>query len=122
MEIKKEKVEMVICDKENQIKDLLTKIAYLSNIGHSFYVIVDPDDPEFKEKYGIDGDGWDKIREIRIDGEKYKTKEDNKKEKKEIEAKTSIVTPVPNDLGGDYGCSGEVSSILSKINIIIKKI
>jgi ADP-ribose pyrophosphatase YjhB (NUDIX family) len=54
-------------DDENQLARLLAYIKENSEVGHSFDVVVDPDDPELAKKFYIDGDGAFRIREIAVD-------------------------------------------------------
>jgi ADP-ribose pyrophosphatase YjhB (NUDIX family) len=54
-------------DDENQLARLLAYIKENSEVGHSFDVVVDPDDPELAKKFYIDGDGAFRIREIATD-------------------------------------------------------
>ncbi len=51
-------------DKEGKLKRLMERIQELGNPGHSFGVILDPDDRENATKWGWDGDGSDNIIEI----------------------------------------------------------
>lgn len=60
--------EIDVEDDEGQLEKLLAYLRKNSSGGHSFGVIVDPDDPELAKKFYIDGDGAFRIREIKIDG------------------------------------------------------
>lgn len=48
---------------------LLEYIKKQAGIGHSFPVVVDPDDSEYRKEFGIDGDGTSHIYDIKV-GEK----------------------------------------------------
>ena len=50
---------------------ILDAIAAKGNIGHSYSIILDPDDVENKEVLGWDGDGSDQIKDIKINGISY---------------------------------------------------
>lgn len=58
-------VTLVINDAEDQIIDLIKCIQSIANAGHSFNVVVDPDNEDYKNEFYIDGDGSDKINEIK---------------------------------------------------------
>lgn len=56
---------VVYCsDPDRSIARLLNHIKDTAAIGHSFDVVVDPDNKEFKEVFSIDGDGSDRIEGI----------------------------------------------------------
>ncbi len=56
---------VIVCrDEEASLENLLNYIRSTAGIGHSFSIVVDPIDPEFKRQFFIDGDGADKIRTI----------------------------------------------------------
>ncbi len=74
-DLKKSVVTMEIRDPDKELQKLLEKIKWLANAGHSFDVVVDPDDKEFKEAFFIDGDGACHIRDLKV-------KEDMKKSEK----------------------------------------
>jgi hypothetical protein len=70
---KKQTIELSVSDREGELKDLLHAIKDISNSGHSFEVWVDPkkdNDINSNHKDGprfyIDGDGSDKIFDIKI--------------------------------------------------------
>ena len=42
---------------EGGLRKLLEYIQRTAGIGHSFEVVVDPDDSEYRRRFGIDGDG-----------------------------------------------------------------
>jgi 8-oxo-dGTP pyrophosphatase MutT (NUDIX family) len=51
-------------DDENQLTKLLTHIKETASVGHSFEVVVDPEDPEHRAKFFIDGDGAFRIKKV----------------------------------------------------------
>lgn len=59
----KESKELTISidDSEGNIIGLLKTISDYSKMGHSFTVVVDPGDEEYKKEFWIDGDGADKL-------------------------------------------------------------
>lgn len=67
---KKEKydksISMTITDGEDQIEELLEYIKEIANYGHSFTVVVDPNN-DYEKKFYIDGDGLDHINTINIE-------------------------------------------------------
>jgi hypothetical protein len=50
-----------------QLQKLLEHIKATGNIGHTFDIIVDPNNKEFEEMFEWDGDGADSIGEITIE-------------------------------------------------------
>lgn len=62
-------IQIDVEDDEDQLRKLLAYIKKNSETGHSFGVVVDPDDKELTKKFYIDGDGAFRIREIKVDGE-----------------------------------------------------
>lgn len=56
-----EEVTLKMNDTEGQIKELLKTIADYSKMGHSFTIVVDPNNKEYEKKFFIDGDGSDKL-------------------------------------------------------------
>lgn len=44
-------------DTDGQLEELFDAISHASSIGHSFEVVMDPDDPEYRQEFFIDGDG-----------------------------------------------------------------
>lgn len=48
------------------LKKLLDHIKEIGNIGHSFEIVVDPDNKEYKESFGWDGDGSDRIESVEL--------------------------------------------------------
>lgn len=54
-------VTLRIIDYEGQIEELLNYLSDISSAGHSFNIVVDPNDDDYKQEFWIDGDGSDKI-------------------------------------------------------------
>lgn len=52
-------------DQDNELENMLNHIKKTGNCGHSFSILVDPDDKEAK-KFHWDGDGNDYIQEIKV--------------------------------------------------------
>lgn len=52
-------------DPDKRLKSLLDYIQKTGNIGHSFDIVVDPDNKETTKKFGWDGDGADSIKDIK---------------------------------------------------------
>ncbi len=63
-------VEVEVRDPDNVFIEMLRYIGGAANVGHSFDVIVDPDDPEGREKFFIDGDGSFYLKKIKVNGNK----------------------------------------------------
>lgn len=42
---------------DNSVRKMLEYIRDTASIGHSFEVVVDPDDSQYRKVFGIDGDG-----------------------------------------------------------------
>lgn len=57
-------------DGDRKLPALLDHIKSTGNIGHSFEIVVDPDNKEFRKVFGWDGDGADRINEILFNGER----------------------------------------------------
>ena len=65
--IRPSKVITIQCrDNDNTLEDLLNYIKSNGNTGHSFSIVVDPDDKERRKEFGWDGDGSDSIRDIKV--------------------------------------------------------
>lgn len=47
------------------LEKLLTYVKQTGGIGHSFSIVVDPDDSEYRKTFGFDGDGPDRIIDIK---------------------------------------------------------
>lgn len=58
------KYEVMVNDPDDSIKRLFEYIKHLSTIGHTFEVVVDPNDNENKQSFEIDGDGCTQLLEI----------------------------------------------------------
>jgi len=57
-------------DGKSDIVEMLKRISDIGGIGHSFEIVVDPESSEYRETFGFDGDGADRIDDIKIDGKK----------------------------------------------------
>lgn len=79
---KKGKLIIDVVDSEGELQKLIDHIKKTANIGHSFEVVVDPDNKDYTEKFYIDGDGSFHIKDVEFE------KEDDEKEKKEESVKT----------------------------------
>ena len=65
---KGDKLIVIECrDKQGGIQALLEYIKRTANIGHSFLVVVDPDNPDYKKDFYIDGDGPDFFYSISVE-------------------------------------------------------
>ena len=65
--IRPSKIITIECnDYDNELENLLNYIKSNGNTGHSFDIIVDPDDKERRKVFNWDGDGSDSIRNIKI--------------------------------------------------------
>lgn len=71
------KLEIIVRDPDYQLVKMIEHIRLLSSPGHSFEVIVDPDasKEEGKQSFGMDGDGSFYIKDIKLNGEKFKMKD-----------------------------------------------
>jgi len=58
----------VLGDASQSLARMLRHIQKLGNMGHSFEIVVDPRNSDYKKTFGFDGDGSDKIQEILVDG------------------------------------------------------
>jgi len=58
------RISIVCRDQENSLYKLLEYIRRIGNQGHSFDIVVDPDNSECKQNFSWDGDGSDKIFSI----------------------------------------------------------
>jgi hypothetical protein len=71
-------VKIVIECSEEAAKSILPVLAHMKrngDAGHSYSIVSDPEAGGTKygtKKFGFDGDGWDKIKSIKLDGQEYK--------------------------------------------------
>lgn len=66
-----EQITLLVRDPDKNLEKLLDCIKSYSTAGHSFPIVVDPDDSEMRQEFYIDGDGADSLLEINIkEGEK----------------------------------------------------
>lgn len=56
-------------DGKRSILEMLKHIADTGGVGHSFEIVVDPESSDYRQVFGWDGDGADRIDDIRVDGE-----------------------------------------------------
>lgn len=63
-------------DPDNQLVRLIDYIQRTAGPGHSFEVVVDPDDKEYRKSFYMDGDGPFYIQDIKKDGKKVVIKDD----------------------------------------------
>ena len=69
-------VTMNLIDPDSQLIFLIDYINRLSNPGHSFEVVVDPDMRENRKSFFIDGDGSFRIKDLKMNGKKVVVKND----------------------------------------------
>jgi len=53
-------------DGEDSLEHLLRYLKQVGNMGHSFSIVVDPDNSDYKKIFGWDGDGADHIGRISV--------------------------------------------------------
>lgn len=58
----------------DQLAALLEKIKSAGNVGHSFEIVVDPDNSDYRESFDWDGDGSDSISEVKVEKVKSESK------------------------------------------------
>lgn len=85
------KIEIEYRDGGGRLEELIYYIKKIGNIGHSFDIIVDPDNSDYKMTYEWDGDGSDRINSIKIDGKEFegKRKSDKERENNDLEKSES---------------------------------
>ena len=66
----------------HSILKILRHCQYHGQIGHSFSIVSDPDNSEYKMTTGWDGDGSDSIEDIKVNGKKLNQKQFDKEEMK----------------------------------------
>lgn len=69
---KYDKITILVRDPEQQLVKMINHIKGNANIGHSFEVVVDPD--EGAESFDIDGDGPFYIKDIKLNEKEWKEK------------------------------------------------
>jgi hypothetical protein len=62
------KIELLVRDPDGVLVELLKHIGSAANVGHSFKVVVDPEDKEYAKDFWIDGDGSFHLKEIKVNG------------------------------------------------------
>lgn len=65
-----QKIEIEVRDPENEFIEMLQRIGGAANVGHSFYVVVDPELESESKKFSIDGDGSFYMKSIKLNGRK----------------------------------------------------
>lgn len=53
-------------DEDDTLENLINYIKSNGNIGHTFEIIVDPDDKERRKSFEWDGDGVDSISDVKV--------------------------------------------------------
>jgi hypothetical protein len=48
---------------------LLRQCSFMGSVGHSFTIVLDPNNSEYKREVGFDGDGSDDLKDIEVNGE-----------------------------------------------------
>jgi len=61
----RKKYTLTVKDTDKNLIELLEYIKGIGNAGHSFEILVDPDDKDYTKSFGWDGDGSDKIFDIK---------------------------------------------------------
>jgi len=59
-------------DGADSMSQMMAYIGDIGSVGHSFEVVVDPDDSEYRKAFGFDGDGADHIASVELDGQKVR--------------------------------------------------
>lgn len=77
-------ITIILRDPDNQLIRLIDYISRKSGIGHSFEVVVDPNDSEYRKSFFIDGDGPFYIYDLKKNGKKVKIQNDKLVEYLEI--------------------------------------
>jgi hypothetical protein len=70
-------------DDEGALKKLLEYIKEIGNGGHSFKIVVDPENKETMKEFGWDGDGSDKIESIKAEKKEEEKPKEPAEEKPE---------------------------------------
>jgi len=59
------KLEIYYRDDENELLELINHIKDIGNIGHSFEIVVDPENSDYRKKFEWDGDGPNYIKSVK---------------------------------------------------------
>jgi GT2 family glycosyltransferase len=59
-------ITVLVRDQDDSLENLIEYIRDKANPGHSFPVIVDPADSEYRKEFGFDGDGSFFIKKIKV--------------------------------------------------------
>ena len=62
-------------DNDGKLKKLIEYIKEIGNTGHSFKIVVDPENKDTTKEFGWDGDGSDKIESVKSEKVEEKPKE-----------------------------------------------
>ena len=73
-------IQIELRDPDNQLVKMIDHIMHSANIGHSFEVVVDPDDKEYRKSFFMDGDGSFYIKKVSLNSVKVEIKDDKLQE------------------------------------------
>jgi hypothetical protein len=59
-------ITVLVRDQDDQLEKIVKHIQRASSPGHSFPVIVDPNDSEYRKEFYFDGDGAFYIKKIKV--------------------------------------------------------
>jgi hypothetical protein len=71
-----DKLTIILRDPNDQLVKMLYDIMSKANPGHSYEVVVDPDDSEYRKSFFIDGDGAFFIKKITKNKKEVDVKDD----------------------------------------------
>jgi hypothetical protein len=69
-----DEIKILVRDPDHQLIKFIKAIRGAANPGHSFPVVVDPDDSEYERKFYFDGDGSFYIKDIKFNGKEWEDK------------------------------------------------
>jgi len=75
-------IQIELRDPDNQLVKMIDYIMHTANVGHSFEVVVDPEDRETRKSFDIDGDGPFYINKVSLNSVKVQIKDDKLQENK----------------------------------------
>jgi hypothetical protein len=67
-----DEITITIRDLDQALIKFLTAAQGTANVGHSYPVTIDGDDAEHKQEFFFDGDGSFYIKDIKLNGKKWK--------------------------------------------------
>lgn len=73
-------IQIELRDPDNQLVKMIDHIMHAANIGHSFEVVVDPQDREYRKSFFMDGDGPFYIKKVMLNSMKVEIKDDKLQE------------------------------------------